>query len=86
MSTPEKRKSYTFNRPGNYRIRVIGYLDESWSDRFAGLQITKSSPKDQGPVTSLVGQLRDQAELSGVLNTLYDMHLTLRSVEYLNGD
>jgi hypothetical protein len=86
MSTPERRKSYTFDRPGNYRIRVIGYLDESWSDRLAGLHIVKSSPKDQGPVTSLIGQLRDQAELSGVLNTLYEMHLTLRSVEYLDGD
>jgi hypothetical protein len=86
MSTPERRKSYPFDRPGNYRIRVIGYLDESWSDRFAGMQITKSSPNDQGPVTSLVGHLSDQAELAGVLNTLYEMHLTLRSVEYLNGD
>jgi hypothetical protein len=25
-------KSYTFNKPGNYRIRVQGTLDESWSD------------------------------------------------------
>ena len=33
MSTPERRKSYTFDRPGNYRIRVIGHLDESWSDK-----------------------------------------------------
>ena len=86
MSTPERRKSYTFDRPGTYRIRVIGYLDESWSDRFAGLHITESSPKDQGPVTSLVGQLRDQAELAGVLDTLYELHLALLSVEYLNGD
>ena len=86
MPKSERRKSCTFDRPGNYCIRVIGYLDESWSDRLAGLHITKSSPKDQGSVTSLVGQLRDQAELAGVLNTLYEMHLTLRSVEYLNGD
>ena len=86
MSAPEREKSYHFDRPGHYRIRVIGYLDENWSDRFAGMHITKSSPKDQVPVTSLVGHLRDQAELAGVLNTLYQMHLTLRSVEYLYGD
>jgi hypothetical protein len=86
MSKPESSKSYIFDRPGNYCIRVIGYLDESWSDRLGGLHITKSSPKDQGTVTSLVGQLRDQAELSGVLNTLYEMHLTLRSVAYLDSD
>ncbi len=86
MKQPESRKSFIFNSPGKYRIRVIGYLDESWSDRLAGLHIRKSNPKDQESVTSLVGQLRDQAELAGVLNTLYEMHLTLRSVEYLNGD
>jgi hypothetical protein len=30
--------------------------------------------------------MRDQAELAGVLNTLYEMHLPLLSVKYLNDD
>jgi hypothetical protein len=30
--------------------------------------------------------MRDQAELSGLLNTLYELHLTLLSVEYLGGN
>jgi hypothetical protein len=51
------------------------------------LRITACSLKDQeGPVTELVGQVRDQAKLAGVLSTLYELHLTLLSVEYLNGD
>ena len=80
-------KNFPFNRPGNYRIRVLGLLDESWSDRLGGLRITACSLKDQeGPVTELVGQVRDQAKLAGVLNSLYELHLTLLSVEYLNGD
>ena len=86
MPQPESRKSFTFDRSGNYRIRVQGFLDESWSERLGGLRITSSSQKDQGPVSALVGQVRDQAELSGVLNTLYELHLTLLSVEYLDGD
>ena len=86
MSQTESRKSYTFDRPGNYRIRVQGFLDESWSERLGGLRITTSSRGDQKPVTALVGRVRDQAELTGVLNTLYRRHLTLLSVEYLNGD
>ena len=86
MAQVNSRKSYTFDRPGNYRIRVQGFLDESWSERLGGLRITTSSLKDQGPATELVGQVRDQAELAGVLNTLYELHLTLLSVEYLNGD
>ncbi len=87
MPHPEGRKRFVFDRPGNYRIRVLGLLDESWSDRLGGLRITACSLKDQeGPGTELVGQVRDQAKLAGVLNSLYELHLTLLSVEYLNGD
>ena len=87
MPHPEGRKRYAFDRPGNYRIRVLGFLDESWSDRLGGLRITACSLKDQeGPVTELVGQVRDQAALAGVLNSLYELHLTLLSVEYLNDE
>ncbi|MBW2668271.1 MAG: hypothetical protein JRD87_00015 [Deltaproteobacteria bacterium] len=85
MPKEKSRKSFPFNRLGNYRIRVLGSLDESWSEKLGGLRITTSSLKDQGPVTELVGPLRDQAELSGLLNMLYEHHLTLLSVEMLKG-
>ena len=40
---------------------------------------------DTGPcVTSLVGELSDQADLAGVFNTLYGLHLPVLSVECLN--
>jgi len=61
-------------------------LDESWYERLAGMSISTDSREDRGSVTTLVGQMRDQAELAGVLNTLYELHLTLLSVEYLNWD
>jgi len=62
-------------------------LDESWSERLGGFRITAISPKDQeGPVIELVGKVRDQAELSGLLNSLYELHLTLLSAKYINGD
>ena len=87
MQNPEGEKSFAFDRPGTYRIRVIGLLDESWSERLGGLRIKACSLKDQkGPVTELVGKVRDQAELAGLLNSLYELHLTLLSVEYLNSD
>ena len=70
MSQSDGRKRYPFDGPGRYRIRVQGLLDESWSERLGGLRITTSSLKDQGPVTASVGRLRDQSELSGVLNTI----------------
>jgi len=86
MPHPEGEKRFAFDRPGNYRIRVQGLLDESWSDRLGGLRITTEQIKDHGPGTVLVGHLRDQAELSGVLNTLYDLHMALVSVEMLEGE
>jgi hypothetical protein len=86
MPQPENRKSYAFDRPGEYRIRVQGFLDESWSERLGGLHITTSKIGDQKPISVLAGQLRDQTELAGVLNTLYELHLTLLSVEHLDSD
>ena len=86
MKQPESRKSFIFNRPGKYRIRAHGFLDKSWSERLGGLRITTSSVKDQGPITELSGQMCDQAELAGVLDTLYELHLALLSVEFLNGE
>ncbi len=73
-------------RPGNYRLRVQGFLDKKWSERLGGLRITTSKTGDGKYVTVLEGQVRDQAELAGVLSTLYQRHLTLLSVEHLNGD
>ena len=87
MPKAKGRKSFSFNRPGIYRIRVIGFLEESWSGKIGRFRITAGSLKDQeGPVMELVGKVRDQAELYGVLKTLYEFHLTLLSVEMLEDD
>ena len=82
----ECKKSYAFDRPGNYRIRFEGYLDKKWSERLGGMSLTTGKTGDHKPVSVLEGPIRDQAELFGVLNALYQRHLTLLSVEYLNGD
>ena len=61
--------------PARYRIRVKGYLDSSWSDRLGGVTITTAGQTGEAPVTTLLGRLRDQAALCGVLNTLHDLRL-----------
>jgi hypothetical protein len=70
-------------KPAIYKIQVHGTLDETWSDRLANMQVTVDLTDEHGPVTTLVGCLRDQAALSGVLNTLYDLHLPVLSVKCL---
>ena len=71
--------------PATYRIEVAGHLAESRSDRLAGMRITTRKKSDQTTVTTLDGRLRDQAELSGVLNRPYDLHLSILKVEVVEG-
>lgn len=73
----------TLDTPATYRIRVKGHLDNSWSDCLSGLAISASGQGEEPVVTTLYGQVLDQAALAGVLNALYGLHLPLLSVEYL---
>ncbi len=85
MTNNSNGKHIKLRTPATYRIEVEGYLAESWSDRLAGMRITARKRLDQTTVTTLVGRLRDQAELSGVLNCLYDLHLSILKVEVVEG-
>jgi hypothetical protein len=67
--------------PAIYEIRVRGHLEEKWSDQLGGLQITSVHAANGRPETLIVGRLLDQAALTGVLNTLYELHLPVVSVE-----
>jgi hypothetical protein len=74
--------------PAEYKISVVGFLDESLSDHFCGLSINNFTPgqNDGKHVAILTGRLADQAALFGVLNALYDMRMPLISVECRNVD
>jgi len=86
MANSSNDKHIKLWTPAIYRIEVEGHLDESRSDRLAGMRITARNRADQSYVTTLIGRLRDQAELSGVLNSLYDLHLSILKVEVVNGE
>jgi hypothetical protein len=70
-----------FGGPGTYRIIVLGALSEEWSDRLAGMAITVTRWGDASDRTHLTGRIQDQAELRGVLESLYELHLPILSVE-----
>ncbi len=72
------------SQPQNYRIMVLGALDQAWTDRLAGLRIATQCESTSDPtVTVLQGLVQDQAQLTGILNTLNDQRLPLLSVELL---
>ena len=86
MTDTSNEKHIKLRAPATYRIEVEGHLAESWSDRLAGMRITTYERSDQTSVTTLVGRIMDQAELSGVLNGLYDLHRSILKVEVVNGE
>ena len=72
-----------FNKPAVYIIRVQGELGDEWSGRLGGMQITRERKKGAKTISMLTGRISDQPALSGVLNTLYDLHLPVLSVNIL---
>jgi len=86
MANEDKSKHMKLWTPATYAITVEGHLDETWSDRLGGMNIATRTRADESVVTTLVGPMRDQAQLTGVLNTLYEMHLPILSVKNISED
>ena len=84
MSNSQSWKNLKFEGPASYRIRAQGHIDDSWSGRLGGMVITRAFTEDKQPMSILIGHLRDQAALSGVMNALYGLHLSVISVELLD--
>ena len=63
-----------------YQIIVQGCLDPSWSDWFSGMEITNETGKDAHLITTFRGTMADQSTLRGILNQLWDLNLTILSV------
>jgi hypothetical protein len=64
------------SEPMVYQIRINGHLDETWIHWFSPLDVVNET---NGEAT-LTGGVRDQAELHGLLDRVFDLNLTLLSV------
>ena len=83
MRTEKFKAELSFSKPAIYKIMIKGELNEVWSERLGGMQINVLRSGAKEPVSVLVGQVNDQAALSGMLNTLYESHCTIISVNML---
>ena len=63
------------NKQTIYQIKMQGKLDEKWSDWFNEMTVTLESD-----ITTLTGAVVDQAALRGILDKVWDLNLTLISV------
>lgn len=68
------------DEPLTYRIALQGQLDESWSNWLGGMSVSVEGTKDDVPVTELTGPVADQPALRGILNRLWDLNLTVISM------
>jgi hypothetical protein len=80
FSNPE----ISFTDPAIYRIVVQGQVDPKTANELWGLQVTTIKTKSQKTLSVLVGQISDQSALSGILQQINDMHLTVVSVNMLS--
>jgi hypothetical protein len=81
MASDNNSKDLDFGDPAVYRVVVQGSLTQAWVDRMADMKITAVSQGSSAPHTELRGLVRDQAELSGVLETLHSLHLPIVKLE-----
>ena len=70
------RNPIPFDRPATYQISVQGRIDPTMSDLLGGMTISLTTVGAGSPVTTLQGELSDQSALAGVLNKIYELHLT----------
>jgi len=66
--------------PIDYQIRVKGHFDSALCEWFTPLAIANEADGE----TTLSGQLRDQAELYGVLLKLNNLNFTLLAVQRIS--
>jgi len=65
----------------DYRVVVDGELSDDIAPAFEGMSLRREEGR-----TVLVGNMRDQAQLQGVLQRISDLGLTLLSVSALDDE
>ena len=69
-----------------YQLRIGGVLPESWEDRLGSLRIVHEEGAEPLTKTTLMGAVKDQADLLGILNTLHGLRLPLLYLECLDAE
>jgi hypothetical protein len=79
--TSALHKEIKFSQPGIYHILVFGNVPSDLLDYFEG-EVEEVTQHSNGNVeVSLIIHVRDQAELTGLINMIYNFRLVLLSVK-----
>ena len=69
------------SRPIRCRITIRGRVSPHWSQWLGELQLLYRANDEGGTVTDLIGTVADQSALQGLLNRIWNLNLTVLSVE-----
>jgi len=72
-----------FQNPGIYRIVIQGGISQRWVNQFAEYIIAQEKVGEDNFKTNLKMKIMDQSHLSGILNSLYDMHMTIIEIKMI---
>ncbi len=82
----KQKKALKLTSLARYRIRIQGYLDNTWAGQLGQLTFTNYLTSKQPSETVITGQVKDQAELLWILERLYGLGFPLLTVECLEID
>jgi len=74
-----------FTTSNNFVIGVKGKLEKDLSEIFGGLSISHKM-ENNTTISYLEGEIIDQAELIGILNTLFNMRFPIINVKMENAN
>ncbi len=76
----EPKTSNQSKESPRYRIVVQGELDDSWSEWMGDVSLDRFDRVHGSGNTTIFSEIPDQAALRGLLNKIWDLSLTLISV------
>lgn len=74
-------KEVKFSGPAYYTISVQGKLNPKLFDSFEEMKIIEDKTIDDISITTIAGRIKDQTQLSGIINTIYDLGFPILLVE-----
>lgn len=67
--------------PVKYEVQILGRLDPTWITQIPVENVRQIPGSETGPITVFTATFRDQAELRGLLDRIYNLNLPLFSVQ-----
>lgn len=76
----QQHQRIALDEPAIYQIRLQGMISQHWLGYFDEMEISVDG-EDGTAITTLIGQIVDQAALQGMLQKIYTLGLVLLKVE-----